>query len=62
MTTDLERTKELIKQFYQTNLGRDWRIDLAGLKARGITEGVALNGHLLPKMRTAKKRKRKSEE
>ena len=25
VTTDLERTKELIKQFYQTNLGRDWR-------------------------------------
>ena len=39
VTTDLKRTKELIKQFYQTNLGRDWRIDLAGLKARGIDHG-----------------------
>ena len=32
------------------------------LQARGIKEDVALNGHLLPKMRTAKKRKRASEE
>ena len=59
---DFERTKELVKQFYQTNKGRDWRISLAGLKARGITQEVALNDHLVPKMRGAKKRKRASGE
>ena len=60
---DFERIKELVKQFYQTNRGRDWRIHLAGLKAQGITQDVALNDHLVPKMRgSAKKRKRVSGE
>ena len=56
--TDFERTNELIKQYYQTNLGRGWWIDLASLKAGGITQEVALNSHLIPKMRSTKKRKR----
>ena len=42
VATSFDRTMQIIKQFYQTNQGRGWRVKLAGLKTDGLTEAAAL--------------------